>query len=136
MPKQQSLLTFLPGVYDILSSDDFTVANCENVFTDQNLPETPKDYSPAYWYRSPKKNAAIFTAGSIDIISLANNHTNDYGKTGMADTISALEAENLIWGNTGNPVIIEKCRPENCHYDGRYVGRVPHCGFVKSNSCA
>lgn len=99
---------FFAGVYDILSSDDFTVANCENVFTDQNLPETPKDYSPAYWYRSPKKNAAIFTAGSIDIISLANNHTNDYGKTGMADTISALEAENLTWGNTGNPVIIEK----------------------------
>lgn len=99
---------FFSRVSDIFSADDFTVANCENVFTDKALPETPKDHSPAYWYRSPKKNAAIFKVGGIDLISLANNHTNDYGKEGREDTIAALEAEGLIWGNDGRPVIIEK----------------------------
>ena len=99
---------FFEKVYPIFSADDFTVANCENVFTDRELTEAAKSSTPAYWYKSPARNAGIFTAGSVEIVSLANNHTGDYGKEGRADTIAAVEAAGLIWGNDGNPVIVEK----------------------------
>ncbi len=99
---------FFEKMYPIFSTDDFTIANCENVFTDQDLMEKAKNHSPAYWYKSPAKNAGIFTAGAVEILSLANNHINDYGTAGKKDTIAALEAEGLLWGNESNTVIVEK----------------------------
>jgi len=99
---------FFEKMYPIFSSDDFTVANCENVFTDRDLTEKPKNHSPAYWYKSPSRNAAIYTAGAVEILSLANNHISDYGTQGKEDTIAALEAEGLLWGNESRSVIVEK----------------------------
>ncbi|MBQ7125329.1 MAG: CapA family protein [Clostridia bacterium] len=99
---------FFAKVYDIFAADDFTVANCENVFTDSNLQEVAKDHSPAYWYRSPKKNAKIFSAGSVELVSVSNNHTNDYGTKGAKDTKDALEAAGVEWGESSKPIIVEK----------------------------
>jgi poly-gamma-glutamate synthesis protein (capsule biosynthesis protein) len=99
---------FFEKMYPILSSDDFTVANCENVFTDRDLTEKEKDHDPAYWYKSPSKNAAIFQEGSVEILSIANNHISDYGSEGKKDTKAALEAQGLLWGNESRSVIVEK----------------------------
>jgi hypothetical protein len=99
---------FFAGVSHILINDDFTIANCENVFTDNNLSETDKGYEGAYWYKSRSANASIFKKGGVDIISLANNHIYDYGEQGKYDTIIAAEDASLLWGDDGNPVIVEK----------------------------
>nr|MBQ4320198.1 CapA family protein [Clostridia bacterium] len=40
---------FFSQVQSVFASDDYTVANCENVFTDRNLYAARKNYSPAYW---------------------------------------------------------------------------------------
>ncbi len=99
---------FFSGVYDIFSSDDFTVGNCENVFTDRPLTEVYKNYSPAYWYKSPAKNAQVFTAGSVEAVSVSNNHSGDYGTAGAEDTKKALEEAGVLWGDSDHPVIFEK----------------------------
>ncbi|MDD6799327.1 MAG: CapA family protein [Firmicutes bacterium] len=99
---------FFEKVAQYFAEDDWTVANCENVFTDEQLPETPKNYTPAYWYRSKAANARIFTEGSVEIISLANNHTDDYGSAGAEHTKKAIEAAGLEWGNDSKPLILEK----------------------------
>ena len=99
---------FFEKMYPIFSEDDFTIANCENVFTDRDLTEKEKDHDPAYWYKSPTKNAAIFKEGSIEILSIANNHISDYGSDGKKDTKAALTAQGLLWGNESNSVIVEK----------------------------
>lgn len=98
---------FFSGVNQILATDNYTVANCENVFTDTDLPEVQKNHDPAYWYRGPASNAEIFTAGSVEIVSLANNHTYDYGQKGRNDTIEAVERAGLLWGNDDKPLILE-----------------------------
>lgn len=98
---------FFSGVSQIFENDSLTVANCENVFTDSELEAVAKNYDPAYWYRSKAENAGIFTAGGVDVVSLANNHTDDYGDRGHTDTIAAVEAAGLEWGDDGKPLVIE-----------------------------
>ncbi|MBO4229606.1 MAG: CapA family protein [Clostridia bacterium] len=76
----------------LFSSDDYTVANCECIFTDRVLNPVEKEEDPGYWYYSETKNAGAFSDGRIEIVSLANNHALDYGKEGRQDTIDALES--------------------------------------------
>jgi len=99
---------FFEKVQSVFASDDFTIANCENVFTDRALPAIGKNYSPAYWYKAPSSYAEIFTAGSVEVVSIDNNHIYDYGIYGREDTISALENAGVMWGDTDNIVYLEK----------------------------
>lgn len=99
---------FFEKVYDIFSADDFTIANLETVLTDRNLPETAKSGSRVFWFRGPKSNARILSAGSIEAVSLANNHTNDYGAEGKEDTIAAVEAQDVLYGNESKTIYLEK----------------------------
>lgn len=100
---------FFEKVSDIFLQDDFTVANCENVFTDnEGLSTRYKNYSPAYWYRSPSVNAGIFKAGGIDIVSIANNHSYDYNTQGFWDTKESLERAEVEWGDDDKVIVLSK----------------------------
>ena len=93
----------------LFSADDWTVANCENVFTDEENPtKTEKDEETGYWYYSGTENAEIFASGGIEIASLANNHALDYGIAGRDDTVLALEAAGVTAVTEGKSVILEK----------------------------
>ena len=95
------------NVSKIFKEDDYTIANGENVFTDNNLQPIEKNHNPAYWYCSPKKYANIYRESSIEIVSVMNNHTYDYGYTGYVDTIDALKEARVTYGEE-KPVIIKK----------------------------
>lgn len=105
---------FLEKVNSYFLSDDFTVADCENVFSDsENLKVRDKgQYADpnieAYWFKSAAKNANILSAGGIDCVSISNNHINDYGTTGAEDTKAALDAAGVLWGTEGKIVYYEK----------------------------
>ena len=100
---------FFEKVYPYTSKDDFTIANCENVFTEEALPEAYKGYTPAFWFRSPSENAEIYSAGDVEVVTVANNHTYDYNEDGMNDTIKAIESvDGLQWGGTDKDGILEK----------------------------
>lgn len=99
---------FLSKVKHIFEADDFTIANLENVFTDKDLSAIKKDHSPAYWYRSKTSNTDILKAGSVEIVSIANNHINDYGQQGKIDTIKALEKANILYGEQDKILYVEK----------------------------
>ena len=99
---------FFEKVRHIFEADDWTVANCENVFTDNDLKPAPKAGSPVYWYRSKTANTAVFTEGSIEVVSVANNHSGDYGEQGLTDTTEALDNAGILWGNNGKTLLLEK----------------------------
>lgn len=99
---------FLGGVQGVLANDDFTVLNMENTLSDRNLKPVKKDYDPAYWYTGAASNANILAAGSVEVVSLSNNHTEDYGEEGLADTKAAVEAAGVQWGNRDRTVYLEK----------------------------
>lgn len=73
-------------------NDDFTLVNLEGVFSDYNVPA-----EKTYRFRAPPAYAKILTAGSVEAVNLANNHSYDYGSTGYADTKAALESEGVTY---------------------------------------
>ena len=105
---QEEASYFLEKVLDIFSADDFTVVNLENVLTDRPLEVKEKTTTPAYWFKGPTRNAEILTAGSVEAVSLANNHTGDYGAKGKADTIAAVQGAGLPYGTNEETIYLEK----------------------------
>lgn len=99
---------FLEKVRHIFEADDFTIVNLENVFTDKKLPAREKDHSPAFWFYSKTSNVEILTCASVEGVSLANNHTNDYGKQGREDTIATVENAGLQYGEDEHIMLFEK----------------------------
>ena len=98
---------FFSCVLPIFSADDITVADCETVLTDRELSPIEKEENPGYWYYGPASNAAAFKQGSVEIASVANNHTGDYGREGYQDTIQALEDHGVIAGIDMHPIYYE-----------------------------
>jgi len=69
-----------------LSSADITVGNLECPVSDRGDPERK-----TYAFRAPPAAAESLAFAGFDLVSLANNHTLDYGPLALADTI-----ENLV----------------------------------------
>ena len=99
---------FLQNVRPIFEADDFTVVNLENVLTDRNLTPKEKSTDPAYWFRSGSANTDILTSSGVEAVSLANNHTGDYGTRGYQDTVRAVSAAGLEYGGNDRTFYLEK----------------------------
>lgn len=109
LAKQVEPSYFLENFIGLFQDDDWTVANLENVFTDDPTVKTrAKGYTPAYWYKSGTENTAILTEASVDVVSLANNHSDDYGSKGASDTREALDEAGVIWGDNDKLLVLEK----------------------------
>ena len=54
-----------------------------------------------YAFRAPTSSARVLARAGFTVLNLANNHANDYGSTGLAQTTAALAAAHL--GHTGRP---------------------------------
>lgn len=91
-----------------ITEDDFTIANCENVFTPEGTKAIGKNHSPAFWFRTDPMHANVFSSSSIDAVSIANNHTNDYGAIGYENTKKALTDVGVQYGEDNSPIILEK----------------------------
>lgn len=67
-------------------NDDMTFANLECTFSDKTL------YSnEMFAFKSPSSYAEILVNGSVEFVTLANNHINDFGSQGYSDTCEALD---------------------------------------------
>ena len=82
---------FMKNVKSIFSADDLTIANFEGTLTESEEREDKQ-----FAFKAPASFASILTAGSIEAVNTANNHSHDYGEQSYEDTIKALDAENII----------------------------------------
>lgn len=83
-------------VVDVFSAVDVAFVNLEGTLAD-GLPSTKcgPNSSNCYAFRTPTRYTAALTAGSIDVVSNANNHSMDLGPAGMDATLSALDAAQI-----------------------------------------
>ncbi len=83
---------------ELTASDDITLANLECVFNDGAEIQKSR-----YRFRGPVSFASILSAGSIEAVNLANNHSDDYGAEGYQSTVKALENAGILFsGSTSN----------------------------------
>lgn len=99
---------FLQHVQEIFQHDDFTIVNLENVLSDRRLTPKEKASAPAFWFRAGTANTHILTSSGVEAVSLANNHTHDYGTQGCRDTIQAVTNAGLAYGDNSRTLCLEK----------------------------
>ncbi|MBQ9141805.1 MAG: CapA family protein [Lachnospiraceae bacterium] len=94
---------FLRNVKDIFAADDLTIVNLEGVLTTSNEAQAGRTYN----IKGDPSYAKILTEGSVEMVSMANNHRLDYGLGGTADTEDALEAEGIAYAYDTNVTVYE-----------------------------
>lgn len=98
---------FLKKVSYIFQNDDFTIANLENVLTDKPLKKRNKGEG-AFHFKAPTSNTNILKKGYVDIVSITNNHTYDYGYEGYSDTMKALNKAGILWASEDKTLYLNK----------------------------
>lgn len=83
----------LSGVRSLFEADDFTFVNLECALTTYHTPAEKE-----YRFRGLPAYGEILKRGSVEAVTLANNHSLDYGQTGLADTRRTLEALSIAAG--------------------------------------
>ncbi len=81
---------FFSNVAEILGKDDLTIANLETALSNGGTKAEKYDYGNNYWFNGKPEYANILKAGSIEAVSLANNHSHDFGTGGYDETRRAL----------------------------------------------
>jgi poly-gamma-glutamate synthesis protein (capsule biosynthesis protein) len=93
---------FFQGVKSIFQQDDFTLANLEGALT-TSVEMVEKEYN----YKGDPSYAEILVRGGVDAVTLANNHTLDFGEAGFQDTIHALNRYNIAYTHYETVIIKE-----------------------------
>ena len=77
-------------VLDVLQSADLTVGNLECAVTDLGAAG-----AKSYTFRAPPLAAAGLAAAGFDLVSIANNHSLDFGPEALLDTAETLRASSV-----------------------------------------
>ena len=93
------------GVQSLFARDDFTFVNLEGTLTSHTVPAEKQ-----FRFRGPTSYGAILTEGSVEAVTLANNHTLDYGKTGLQETRQVLKDLGVAAGGDGETFLYTASR--------------------------
>ncbi len=107
------------GVASDLHSD-LTVGNMETALGSSGTTKCGKGSSNCFAFQAPAAEALGVARAGFSAVNVANNHTDDAGPTGMAQTDAALRAARLLW--TG--------RPGQITYTVRHGVRIALLGFA------
>ena len=87
---------FFSGLLPLFESDDMTLVNFEGTLTEETKKKDKK-----FNFKGPAEYTDILTLGSVEAVTIANNHTLDYGETGREDTIKNLENAGITVSGNG-----------------------------------
>lgn len=94
---------FLANAKEIFSKDDITLVNFEGTLTEATIRADKK-----FTFKAPASYAKILTGGAVDAVTLANNHTMDFGTQGFEDTKAALNAVSIPYCYYDDIVYLER----------------------------
>lgn len=84
------------------ANDDLTLVNLEGPLVDDGYPIPNKKFN----FRGPTDYVNILTEGSVEAVTLANNHTEDYGTNGYQSTLDTLNEAGIPYVERDSSVII------------------------------
>ena len=94
---------FFENVRDIFAEDDMTIVNLEGVLT------RSEEINPGRTYniKGDPEYADILVQGSVEAVSMGNNHRQDFGSKGTTDTLAALEPTGIVYAYDTNVGVYE-----------------------------
>ncbi|WIG60879.1 MAG: Capsule biosynthesis protein capA [Ktedonobacterales bacterium] len=115
---------------DYLSGFDITVGNLECVVSTLGAPQ-PKQFT---FEANPRAFARLQTAG-FDVMSVANNHSGDYGKTAFTDMLTHLPSYGITpLGGGANLTAAHQPVVKTVH--GTRIGFLAYCEIGPENFAA
>lgn len=93
---------FLKNVQPYFANDDLTIVNFEGTLTDRGARQ-----DKTFAFRGKPEYTRILTEGSVEAVTLANNHTLDYGEVSFDDTKKYLEEAGIVWFENLNTKVVE-----------------------------
>lgn len=91
--------TAFGDIASTLRDGDLTVLNLETAVTERGTPQ-PKRFH----FRAPATAYDALRAAGVDAVSIANNHTLDYGQVGLLDTLDSARAADFPVFGAGRDV--------------------------------
>ena len=130
LPKNDA--NILENTQDILQNADITVGNLEGTLFDTGgTPKSCDNPNVCYAFRMPSKYGKYLKQAGFDYLSIANNHSNDFGQTGIKETIQNLNNLNIKY--SGIKVIAENTILEKNGKKFGFVSFAPNSATVKLN---
>lgn len=87
---------------EILKRADITFGNLEGVLYDEGSPEKTREGS--YAFRTPTKFVKNLVNSGFNVLSLANNHTRDFGYKGMSSTKKTLKRAGIKFSSKAGEI--------------------------------
>ncbi len=82
----------------VFGSSDFSFVNLECCISSSGSPVPGKEFC----FEGPADSAASLELGHVKVVSLANNHSKDYGTRAFLDTLGHLREAGVSWCGAGN----------------------------------
>ena len=96
LPPGNDCRPLLQDVSEILREADITFGNMEGTFAGEyGTPKRCKDTTRCFVFRMPDHYVNCLVDGGFDMVSIANNHANDFGATGKLQTEWILESHGI-----------------------------------------
>jgi hypothetical protein len=98
LPPGEECSPLLRPVHHILQSGDLLFGNLEGVFCNEGgTPKFCRDTTRCYLFRMPDHFAGCLLEAGYDVLSVANNHVNDFGPEGRASTAALLDSVGIAY---------------------------------------
>lgn len=95
------------GTVQYFEDDYLTIANLECSLSEEKL----TGYT-TFWFCGAAENAQILVDGSVEFVTLGNNHTMDFGQTGWRIRGGARQLRHSLW-RTGRQLCLPAGRRHN-----------------------
>ena len=130
LPKNNA--NILENTQNILKNADITVGNLEGtLFDNDGTPKSCNNPNVCYVFRMPSRYGTYLKQAGFDYLSIANNHSNDFGEIGIKETIKNLDNLGIKYSgikDISESTILEK--------DGKKFGFIsfsPNSATLKLN---
>ncbi|MCF8019084.1 MAG: CapA family protein [Vallitaleaceae bacterium] len=112
-----------------LAKYDYVVGNLESPLTNKTKTMVCKSMH----LKSATINVELLKYLNIDAVSLANNHTYDYGKKGLEETIKTLEDNGIEWFGVNSKEFIKEIKGDRVSISGFSCYSTNGSGFKTNN---
>ncbi len=85
------------GVREAFATTDLSFVNLECCIASCGAPVAGKQFT----FRGPADSADALRSGNVDVVSLANNHSLDYGAAALVETLAHLDENGIAWCGAG-----------------------------------